>query len=359
MKKTLKITVTDTKTFLFSLSREKMRKILWGWGLKAGKNTTDTQKLIANILDSGEVEIKIQIQENVRFFIIKKSCRKPRGVVVFIINERTKEIMNYYLINEDVLTAKFISEFDRPNLVITSPPYNLDISYDTHADNKTYPVYLNWCERWMMKLYDMMPDDGRVCINVPFKITPPHDRSNNYPIASDYIAIMQKVGFKFYNQVVWDKGIMPGKTCWGSAESASAPDLRDPAECIIIFYKKQWAKIEKDPGKKKSTIGKDFYKWTTNVWPMPAEKKNNVGGHPAAFSVELPTRCIKLFSYKNDLVFDPFMGSGTTGEAALQEGRRFVGIELSTQYYNFAKDRIEKIDFQVNARNMVLSKEME
>ena len=263
-----------------------------------------------------------------------------------------------YLLNSKLEDAILPSEQLPINLCVTSPPYNLDISYDNHADTMTYPEYLHWCEGWMRKLYGWMADDGRVCINVPFKITPPQDKTNNYPIAADYIRKMQEVGFHFSNQIVWDKGNKPGDTCWGSFDSASSPFVRDPAECILIFYKKQWAKIEKDPGKKKSTfIKNEFVKLTQNVWQFGAEKKKNVGGHPAPFPLDLPTRCIRLFSYKNDRVLDPFMGSGTSGEAAMAEGRNFVGIDMSPLYFNFAKDRIEGAAVQHNARRMVVDPE--
>ena len=249
--------------------------------------------------------------------------------------------------------------FQPVNLVVTSPPYNLDIAYDTHLDNKTYAAYMHWCEGWIRKLYNWVDDDGRVCVNVPFKITPPQDSNNNYPISADYIALFQKVGFKFFNQIVWDKGIIPSKTCWGSRESASSPFVRDPAETILIFYKNQWKRKNADPGNRKSTVGKNFYKWTTNVWPMKSEQKSKVGGHPASFPLDLPTRCIHLFSYKNDIVMDPFMGSGTTGESAIIEGRNFVGIELSKQYFEFSKSRIDGAAAASEARQMIMSEEVE
>lgn len=278
--------------------------------------------------------------------ISKKSCKVDKGMLLFYETMENSQITKTCLLNIDILAAFVDSGFSPINLVITSPPYNLDVEYDTHKDGGSYKNYLKWCEQWISKLYTLMADDGRLCINIPFKITPPQDKTSNYPIAADYTTICQRVGFKFFNSIVWDKGIIPSKTCWGSRESASSPFVRDPAECILVFYKKQWKRLDSDPGCKNSTIGKDFYKWTTNVWQFAAEKKNNVGGHPAPFPMELPTRCIKLFSYKNDIVCDPFMGSGTTGEAAVRLGRRFIGIELSKKYYDFAQERIENAVFQ-------------
>lgn len=241
-----------------------------------------------------------------------------------------------HLVHGDILTAE-LGDVPPINLVVTSPPYNVGISYATHQDTMPYPEYLSWCLKWIQRLYDLVADDGRVCINVPMKITQPHDLTHNYPVAADYTDLFRKVGFSFYNMTIWHKGNI-NKTCWGSFGSASAPFIRDPAECILFFYKKQWARIDKDPGRAKSTITNDeFVKWTQNVWTFPAEKKSK---HPAPFPLELPMRCINLLSYKDDVVCDPFMGSGTTGLACQKSGRRFVGVEISKEYYDLATTRL-------------------
>ena len=249
------------------------------------------------------------------------------------------------LINKDILKPKIPKKFLPINLCVTSPPYNLDKEYENHKDNIKYDTYLKWSEQWMKRVFKWMADDGRVCINVPFKITPPYDKKNNYSVSADFIALMKKVGFKFFNQLTWDKGNKAGDTCWGSFDSASSPFIRDPAESIIIFYKgNQWKRLEPDPGKKKSSKFRknEFVTLTQNVWKFGAERKKNVGGHPSAFPIDLPTRCIRLFSYKTDIVLDIFMGAGTTGHAAVNEGRKYVGIEISPQYFEFAKNRIIK-----------------
>jgi site-specific DNA-methyltransferase (adenine-specific) len=242
------------------------------------------------------------------------------------------------LINDDILNANF-SELPPINLVITSPPYNVGIEYDTHNDMLTYEQYLEWSKQWIKKMYDVMAEDGRICINVPISATPIHlyrkgSKDINYPIGADLIHICQSVGFKYYRTIIWQK--MGGsKTCWGSWRSASAPFVLDPNECIIILYKGTWKRKNKGI----STItAKEFMTYTKNLWPMQPDTKRN---HPAAFPPELPRRCIRLFSYQSDIICDPFTGSGTCGEVAVQEGRSFVGVEMSQAYYEMANNKIE------------------
>ena len=197
-----------------------------------------------------------------------------------------------------------------------------------------------------------MAEDGRICINIPISITFDHLKIKgkeviNYPISSDYIHIAQEIGFKFYRVIIWEK--MGGnKTSWGSWRSARAPFILDPNECILVFYKNQWRR--KTTGT--STIsGKDFMLYIKNLWKMQPETKSK---HPAAFPLELPNRCIKLFSYKEDTVMDCFMGSGTTGEAAVGLGRNFIGVEKSTNYFNMAKDRIDGTELQTSLIKLIM-----
>lgn len=256
------------------------------------------------------------------------------------------------LINADVLKADFTG-LPPFNLVVTSPPYNVGIEYDKHDDTMTYEEYLKWCKQWIQKMHDQMAEDGRFCINIPFSITPIHLNKKkgaediNYPVAADYTEICQAVGFKYYRTIIWQK-LGSNKTCWGSWRSARAPFVIDPNECILVFYKGQWKR--KDTGE--STIsGRDFMIYIKNLWTMNPETKSD---HPAAFPPELPLRCIRLFTYKDDVVCDPFTGSGTTGDVAIREGRSFVGVEMSDAYYGMAKERIETAELQAKVMKLVL-----
>ncbi|HXG36203.1 MAG TPA: site-specific DNA-methyltransferase, partial [Dehalococcoidia bacterium] len=122
----------------------------------------------------------------------------------------------------------------------------------------------------------------------------------------------------------------------GSWLSASAPFVIAPVEMIAVFYKRQWKKTRVG----KSDIARDeFLAWTNGVWNFQGESKRRVK-HPSPFPIELPRRCIKLFSYVGDVVLDPFMGSGTTLLACLETGRAGIGVEIDPQYCEIAKRRL-------------------
>lgn len=244
---------------------------------------------------------------------------------------------NVQLIQGDILTVNLSGVC--PNLIITSPPYNCDISYHNHKDKMSYGDYLEFSERWMEIMYNILPDDGRICINIPISATMNHlgklddGEYINYPVLSDFIQISKKLKFKYWRSVIWNKNIS-NKTCWGSWCSASSPFMVDPSESILILYKKQWKRLSVGA----STIeGPEFMKYTKNVWEFQPETNSS---HPAPFPVELPQICIKLLSYKEDTVMDCFMGHGTTGVSAVNLGRNFVGVEKSPEYFQYAKQRI-------------------
>lgn len=129
---------------------------------------------------------------------------------------------------------------------------------------------------------------------------------------------------------------MSRRTAWGSWLSASAPYVIAPVEMIIVFYKKQWKKSNKG----QSDITRDeFIKWTNGVWDFNGETTKKAG-HPSPFPVELPMRCLKLFSYKDDIILDPFLGSGSTLIACLRAGRAGLGVDIDLKYCEVAKRRL-------------------
>ncbi|MGL6022605.1 MAG: DNA-methyltransferase [Chitinophagaceae bacterium] len=130
----------------------------------------------------------------------------------------------------------------------------------------------------------------------------------------------QKVGWKYKSTIVWNEGNISRRTAWSSWKSASAP-----VELIVVLYKEEWKKTN---GTKKSDItGDEFKDWTQGVWTFNGDSKKRIG-HPAPFPKELPYRCIKLFSYEENVVFDPFAGSGTTLLVAEKLNRKSIGVEL-------------------------------
>ena len=142
-------------------------------------------------------------------------------------------------------------------------------------------------------------------------------------------------------EIIWDKSASAGSsTAWGSWKSSSNPTLRDVHEYILIFSKSHFKreKIEERP----STITRDeFLENTKSVWTFPTVSAKKIG-HPAPFPVELPYRLIQLYSYKDEIVLDTFMGSGQTAIAGLKAGRKYIGYEIEKEYVDLANKRIEE-----------------
>ena len=119
--------------------------------------------------------------------------------------------------------------------------------------------------------------------------------------------------------------------------SASAPYVIAPVEVIVVLYKNQWKKAE--VARQSDITREEFLAWTNGVWEFSGESKKKVG-HPAPFPIELPRRCIKLFSYVGDTVLDPFVGSGATLLACLQTNRIGIGVDIDTKYCEISKRRL-------------------
>jgi site-specific DNA-methyltransferase (adenine-specific) len=258
------------------------------------------------------------------------------------ISENIKELQNmkdkvYFLkenlkiINDDILKTNAIND-NSVDLIVTSPPYNVDINYNSHNDKISYPEYLEFSKKWLSRCFGWLKDDGRLCLNVPLDI----NKGGQQSVGADLTSLAKKVGFKYHSTIIWNEGNISRRTAWGSWLSASAPYVIAPVELIIILYKDHWRKNNRH----RSDITKDeFIEWTNGLWTFSGESKKRIG-HPAPYPVELPRRCIKLFSYVNDVVLDPFLGSGTTLIAASLNNRIAIGIDIDKEYCNLAKRRI-------------------
>lgn len=217
------------------------------------------------------------------------------------------------------------------HLMITSPPYNVTKEYD---QDLSLQEYLSLLRRVFSETFRVLVHGGRACINVANLGRKP------YIPLSDYISqMMIELGFLMRGEIIWRKGAGAGVSmAWGSWQSATNPVLRDTHEYILIFSKGAFAR--KKEADKEDTITKEqFMEWTKSVWEITPESAKKVG-HPAPFPVELPYRLIQLFSFKGDVVLDPFMGSGTTAIAALKSERKFIGYELNPDYLQAAEARI-------------------
>lgn len=250
-----------------------------------------------------------------------------------IVNEFPNELLN------TIIASSCENMKDIPNnslhLMLTSPPYNVSKEYDNDLSLNEYLSLLKNC---FTETYRVLVDGGRACINIANIGRKP------YIPLSDYVSkIMIEIGFNMRGEIIWNKSAGAGiSTAWGSFQSASNPILRDVHEYILIFskgnYKRERDKEEKEL-RKDNITKEEFIEWTKSVWTMNTESAKRIG-HPAPFPEELPNRLIKLFSFTNDIVIDPFMGSGTTAIAAIKNNRNFVGYEINKEYINLANNRI-------------------
>lgn len=232
-------------------------------------------------------------------------------------------------------------------LVVTSPPYFAGKAYEEEMGEGHIPAsYLDYLEMLrdvFAQCARVLEPGGRICVNVanlgrkPFR-----------SLASDVTTILQDdLGLLLRGEVVWVKAEgASGSTAWGSFMSAANPVLRDLTERIVIASKGRFdrapsrAKREKSGLPFENTISKEEYMAATlDVWRIPPASAKRIG-HPAPFPVELPARCIQLFTFVDDVVLDPFMGSGTTAVAAMRTGRRYVGYEMDADYVQLCEKRI-------------------
>ncbi|MGB9699285.1 MAG: DNA-methyltransferase [Thermodesulfobacteriota bacterium] len=237
-----------------------------------------------------------------------------------------------WIYNADFLKTECIKK-DSVDLIVTSPPYNVDIRYNSYDDTIPYDIYLEFTDKWLRKAYKVLKDDGRLCLNIPLD----KNKGGQQSVYADITNIAKEVGFKYHSTIIWNEQNISRRTAWGSWLSATAPYVIAPVETIVILYKKSWKKTS---GSGKSDITrKEFMEWTNGVWNFMGESKKRVG-HPAPFPVELPRRCIKLFTFTDDTVLDPFVGSGSTLLACLQTGRKGIGIDIDKKYCELAKKRL-------------------
>ena len=238
------------------------------------------------------------------------------------------------IICDDFLTTEYIEE-NSIDLIVTSPPYNVDIHYGSFKDNIPYDKYLEFTKEWLEKAFKLVKPDGRICLNIPLD----KFKGGHQSVYADIVGIAKKVGWKYHSTIVWNEQNISRRTAWGSWLSASAPFVIAPVEMIVVMYKKRWKKTS---GSGFSDINREeFIEWTNGVWDFPGENRKRIG-HPAPFPVELPKRCIKLFSFVSDVILDPFLGSGTTLIACTMLKRKGIGVEIDKKYCELAKQRLIK-----------------
>jgi len=240
------------------------------------------------------------------------------------------------------------------DLVVTSPPYNANIKYDVYDDGGSMEDYWQFTKDWLSQAYRVLKDDGRIAVNVPIEMNV-QERGGRILFNAEFWMMMKEVGFKFFGMVdlTEDSPHRVRQTAWGSWMSAWAPYIYNPKECVILAYKKyskkinkgesqwtgEWTKTEEGKMKQifKDEDKKDFMNLVFGRWEYFADTKSLT---KATFSMDIPVKAIKILTYKNDIVLDPFMGSGTSAVAAETLDRRWLGIELSANYTDIATTRV-------------------
>ena len=245
------------------------------------------------------------------------------------------------------------------DLIVTSPPYNVGIEYDKHQDRQSMEDYWQFTKDWLSESFRILKDDGRIAVNIPYEVNV-QERGGRILFMSEFYMIMKNLGFKFYGLVDLNEQ-SPHRsktTARGSWMSPSAPYIYNPKECVILAYKKNHIKkikgepewvgeiidVEQEDGTtKKKTVyqeehKKEFMDLVYGQWDYFADTKQMT---KATFSMDIPMKAIKILTYRNDVVLDPFTGSGTSLCAAEISGRRWIGIELSENYCKVAKDRVQ------------------
>jgi len=276
--------------------------------------------------------------EKVRDKAGKAQVRKgTRGIKHTIVSREPSSIVPFVntIICGDAQQALSRLPQGSVDLVITSPPYNFGHAYaqDAHDDTREWNEYFRILQGVWDECYRVLKPGGRIAVNVQ-------------PLFSDYIPThhiisgqLSKIGFLWKAEFLWEKNNYNAKyTAWGSWKSPSMPYIKYTWEFIEVFDKE----THKKAGRREDIdiTDTEFKEWVTGRWSFPPEIRMKDYNHPAMFPEELPRRIMKLFSYRNDIVLDPFNGAGTTTRVAWDNDRRFIGIDISPDYCGTALDRV-------------------
>lgn len=269
------------------------------------------------------------------YFKIGSGSRK--GFVSKFQDKELKEVINQNKISK--LRNKIITKSSENmnelidnciSLTVTSPPYNIGKDSDEDLSDDEYWKMIT---KVFEEVYRVTESGGRLVVNVANLGRKPY-----IPFSKYFIEIILEIGFLMRGEIIWQKSKGANANfAWGSWLSPSNPVIRDIHEYCLVFSKDSM----KNSAKGEPTIEKDeFMESTLSIWNITPARAKKIG-HPAPFPVELPKRFINLYSFKNDLILDPFIGSGSTAIAAKLLDRDYIGYELNPEYVKIAKNRLK------------------
>ncbi len=218
------------------------------------------------------------------------------------------------------------------HLAVTSPPYNLGISYDNHDDSLAYESYLGWLKKVWVETKRVLVNGGRFALNIA-----PTSIKDFRPIHHDFSNQLREIGMIMRTEIIWYKQTMGRRTAWGSWKSPSNPHIVPSWEYVLIFCKDSWA-LESD-SKDADITSDEFMRFSDGFWYIPPESQRR--GHPTPFPEELIYRLIKYYTYKRNIVLDMFGGTGTVAVVAAKTGRHFIHIDISEKYCEIAQHRLD------------------
>jgi len=251
------------------------------------------------------------------------------------VNEVPEEFINRIICGDSEEVLKKLPN-NCIDLIFTSPPYNFGLGYDATPDGINWNKYFDKLFAIFKECIRVLKFGGRIIVNVQ-------------PLFSDYIPIHHIVSnFFMQNKLIWKGEILWEKhnynckyTAWGSWKSPSNPYLKYTWEFLEVFCKGDL----KHRGKSNliDITANEFKDWVYAKWDISPERNMKKYDHPAMFPEELVYRVLKLFSFKNDVILDPFNGVGTTTFVAKKLGRRYIGIDISPKYCKTAVQRLKEI----------------
>lgn len=266
------------------------------------------------------------------------------------------------------------------HLAITSPPYNVGLEYDRHRDCLPYEEYLEWLRPFWEGICRVLVVGGRFALNIC-----PTSIRDFKPLHHDTARQLRELGLIMRTEIIWYKQTMRRRTAWGSFCRPSNPHIVPSWEYVMVFSKGQWEL----PGRREDAdiTREEFIEFSDGFWAIPPETRGRLpflksryairrGGrdrpelrerqarraeqcadaHPAPFPEKLIYRLIKFYSYRGNVVLDPFGGTGTVAVVARQTGRHYVHIDVSERYCRYAEERLAQLPGSGGQRDSPRSK---